>query len=169
MDLKSYLRKYSPKKNTVKQHKHLHYFSDWLNDPALWKWTARSSSNGVAIGLFWGMMPIPMQTVLATLTSIILKVNLPLSIMFVWVTNPVTAAPIYYLAYKLGSILLQEPIRELPFDLSISWMTETFTVIWQPLLVGCLLLGVCLATIGNLTIILIWKIFSLKRWWRWKS
>jgi hypothetical protein len=90
--------------------------------------------------------------------------NLPLAVIFVWVTNPVTAAPIYYLGYKLGSVLLNEPIQNVAFEFSIHWMTETLVHIWQPLLAGCLLLGVCSAAIGNMAIRLLWRVLSLRKW-----
>ena len=125
MSLKSHLQRYIPERKHIQEHKHLRHFGDWLHDPNIWHLTRRSSAGGVAIGLFWAMMPIPLQTVFAATTAIILRLNLPLSIIFVWATNPITAAPVYYLAYKLGSILLDEPIQNVAFEFSIHWMANT--------------------------------------------
>jgi len=164
MSLKSYLQEYIPERKHIQEHKQLRHFGDWLHDPNIWHLTRRSSAGGVAIGLFWAMMPIPLQTVFAAATAIILRLNLPLSIIFVWATNPVTAAPVYYLAYKLGSILLDEPIQNIAFEFSIYWMTDTLVHIWQPLVAGCLLLGVFSAAIGNVTIRVLWRIILLRKW-----
>ena len=163
MSLKSYLQRVIPERRHIQEHKHLRHFGDWLHDPNIWHLTRRSSAGGVAIGLFWAMMPIPLQTVFAAATAIILRLNLPLSIIFVWVTNPFTAGPIYYLAYKLGSILLDVPIQEDAFKFSIQWMTETLAHSWQPLMAGCLLLGVFSAAIGNVTIRVLWRILLLRK------
>ncbi len=164
MKLKSLLQRVIPKTGHIQKHKHLRYFGDLLHEPDIWHLTRGSSAGGVAIGLFWAMMPLPMQTIFAAATAIIMRVNLPLSIIFVWVTNPITAAPIYYLAYKLGSVLLNDPIENISFEFSMYWMTETLIYIWKPLMTGCLLLGICSATIGNVTIRMLWRILSLRKW-----
>ena len=164
MSLKSYLQRYIPERKLIQEHKHLRHFGDWLHDANVWRLTRRSSAGGVAIGLFWAMMPIPGQTIAAATTAALLRLNLPLSIIFVWMTNPVTAGPIYYLAYKLGSVLLNEPIQEVVFEFSMRWMAESLVHIWQPLMAGCFLLSVCSAAIGNVAIRVIWRILSSRKW-----
>lgn len=162
-DIKSFLQKYAPKKDTIQQqYKYLHY----LGGQDVWRFSCYSSARGVAIGLFWAMIPIPMQTIFSALTAIWLKANLPLAIIFVWVTNPLTMTPIYYLAYKLGSVLLDQEPQKITFEFSIQWLVQTFVHIWQPLMAGSLLLGCCAATIGNITILTLWKISSLRKWRR---
>lgn len=163
MSLKSHLQKYIPERKHIQEHKHLRHFGDWLHDPNIWHLTRRSSAGGVAIGLFWAMMPIPMQTIFAAATAMLLRLNLPLSVIFVWVTNPITAAPVYYLAYKLGSVLLNEPIQNFAFEFSMNWMTDTLIHIWQPLMAGCLLLGVFSAAVGNVIIRVLWRILLLRK------
>ena len=164
MSLKSLLKRFIPERKHIQEHKHLRHFGDWLHDPDIWHLTRRSSAGGVTIGLFWAIMPLPMQTIFAAITAIIMRVNLPLSVIFVWVTNPITAAPIYYLAYKLGSVLLNEPIQRESFEFSMHWMTETLVHSWQPLVAGCLLLGICSAAVGNVGIRLLWRILTLRKW-----
>lgn len=164
MSLKSLLRRYIPERKHIQEHKYLRHFGNWLHDPNIWHLTRKSSSGGVAIGLFWAMMPIPGQIIAAAITAIFLRLNLPLSIIFVWVTNPITIAPIYYLAYKLGSVLLDKPIEKVAFEFSTHWMTEVLFHIWQPLIAGCLLLGICSAAIGNVAIRVLWITLSLRKW-----
>ncbi len=163
MSLKAFLRKYIPEKKHIQEHKHLRHFGDWLHDPNIWHLNRGSSAGGVAVGLFWAMMPLPLQTVFAAATAIFLRVNLPLSIIFLWVTNPITAAPIYYLAYKLGSVLLHEPIQKFHFEFSMHWVSETLVHIWQPLMAGCLLLGISSAAIAYVSIRLLWRILLLRK------
>ena len=164
MSLKFLLQRVVPERKHIQEHKHLRHFGDWLHDPDIWHLTRRSSAGGVAIGLFWAMMPLPMQTILAAATAIIIRVNLPLSVIFVWVTNPITAAPIYFLAYELGTVLLNEPVQHVAFEFSIDWMTDTLVHIWQPLMAGCLLLGICSAAIGYVAIRLLWRMIALRKW-----
>ena len=163
MSLRVYLKKLLPAKELFQSHKSLRPLIHWLHDPKIWHFTCRSSASGVAIGLFWAMMPLPMQTLCAALVALWLRANLPLSVIFVWVTNPITATPIYYLAYKLGSVSLNQPIQQISFELSTMWFTNTLTTIWQPLVVGCLLLGICSATLGNITIQVLWRLLLLRK------
>ncbi len=58
-----------------------------------------------------GLLPIPGQTILAVLGALLLRVNLPVAAISVWITNPITFAPIFYLAYKIGAALLDLPIE----------------------------------------------------------
>jgi len=164
MGLKYLLQKIIPERKHIQDHKHIRHFGDWLHDPNIWHLTRRSSAGGVAIGLFWAMMPLPLQTIFAAATAIFMRMNLPLSVIFVWVTNPVTAAPIYYLAYKLGSVLLNEPIQHVTFEFSMYWMTETLVHIWQPLMAGSVLLAVSSAAIGNVAIRILWRVLALRKW-----
>lgn len=163
MSLKLLLQKYIPERKRIQEHKHLRHFGDWLHDPNIWHLNRGSSAGGVAVGLFWAMMPIPLQTIAAAGTAIILRVNLPLSIILLWVTNPITAAPIYYLAYKLGSVLLHEPLQKFSFEFSMHWMTETLIHIWQPLMAGCLLLGISASAIGYVSVRILWRILLLRK------
>lgn len=163
MNLKSFLKKNIPSKKQLQEHGNISYFGKKLYDNDLWKLTRRKSAQGVAIGCFWAMFPFPVQTLLSALTAIWLRANLPLAVICVWISNPVTIPPLYYLAYKLGSILLDQPIALLSFELSIYWFTETFTVIWKPLILGCLFLGICSASIAYIVIQILWKFMLIKR------
>lgn len=168
MDIKLFLQKYIPSKKQLQRHGNLNYLGhslgNRLHDTDLWKLTRKTSAQGVAIGCFWAMFPFPVQTILSALTAIWLRANLPLAVICVWISNPVTIPPLYYLAYKLGSVLLDQPIYPISFELSMSWFTHTFTTIWQPLMLGCLLLGICNAAIAYTVIQILWKIKLIKRW-----
>jgi len=71
-------------------------------------------SRGVAIGLFVGLTPTMgiQMYIAATIWAIcryILRFhfNLPVAVAMVWVTNPVTVVPIYYLFLITGNLVLQ--------------------------------------------------------------
>lgn len=129
---------------------------------------------GVAIGLFVGLTPtmgIQMYIVAAIWMFcryvIRFHFNLPVGVALVWITNPVTVIPIYYLFLLTGSIVLQaEDI------LSFKHFEEEFTLIaeqegaWNsivegtrfllvdlgwPMLVGGLCYAVPFAIVGYFT------------------
>ncbi|PCJ57803.1 MAG: hypothetical protein COA79_15070 [Planctomycetota bacterium] len=67
-----------------------------------------SIARGVAIGLFIAFTPtIPLQMVLSILFAFILKANKTAAIVPAWVTNPLTAPPIFYLEYITGAYILR--------------------------------------------------------------
>lgn len=164
MSLRSLFKRYLPAHHTIKEHKHLRHFGELLHDPDLWHLTRRSTAGGVAIGLFCAFIPIPVQMFFAAGFAILFSVNLPLAVISVWITNPVTFAPIFIFAYELGTWLLNEPVKQIAFELSFHWLTEKLVLIWKPLLLGCFILGTLSAISGYTIVIWLWRLSLIKKW-----
>jgi hypothetical protein len=47
-----------------------------------------------------------------------------------------------------------QPFR---FELSLAWLGDKFVTIWQPLLLGCILLGALAALVGYIVLDLLWR------------
>ena len=95
----------------------------------------RMITRGVAVGLFWAFIPMPMQMLAVMATTPFLRFNVPIAISMVWLSNPVTMPPMYYMEYLTGNFLLgREGIEGI--ELSMSWFTENFDDILVPLYVG---------------------------------
>lgn len=62
-----------------------------------------------AVGVFTSFLPLPGQMVIAALLALWLRCNLPLSIILVWISNPITMPAIFYSTYKLGAWILGTP------------------------------------------------------------
>ena len=93
---------------------------------------------------------------LAAPVAVRVSANLPLSIALVWITNPITMAPIYYGCYKLGAWLLGVQI-ESDFVVSPEYIWQVFDTIWQPFLLGCLIVSTLSSIIGDFGIQLIYR------------
>ncbi len=154
---KRIIRRFTPDRETIKNHKHLRMFGNLLHDPNLWHMNRRSVSGAFAVGLFWAFVPIPFQMVGAAATAIVTRVNLPISVALVWLTNPITIPPIFYSTYLVGTWILNEPPQHHNFELSMQWMTQSLSGIWQPLFLGSLLCGVIAAILGYLLIRGLWR------------
>ncbi len=75
--------------------------------PKLWRSDRRSVAGGLAVGLFTAFTPtIPFQMLVAAVGAILFKVNMPLALAACWVTNPLTAVPIYMTSRHLGKAML---------------------------------------------------------------
>ena len=132
-------------------------FGRYLLDQNLWHLNRRSVSGAFAIGLFWAMIPMPLQMVAAAATAILVRVNLPVSVALVWLTNPFTIPPIFYFNYMIGTWLLphQQPLRDV--EISLEWFTHSMGEIWQPLYLGSIVVGVVLAAAGYIAIRIYWR------------
>ena len=162
---KKLLKKYLPKTNTTKEHKHLQIFGTLLHDPNLWHLNRYSVATAFSVGLFWAFVPTPFQMVFAAACAIVVRANLPISAALVWVSNPVTMPPLFFFAYKLGASILGKAPGKFNFELSFEWLLNGLGAIWQPFLLGCFICGATLAILGNLTIRAIWR-WSVSRDWK---
>ncbi|WP_419629990.1 DUF2062 domain-containing protein, partial [Thiolapillus sp.] len=151
------LRQYTPDPKKLCEHKHMRIFGKYLADPNLWHLNRRSVSGAFAVGLFWAMIPMPLQMVAAAATAIPARVNLPVSVALVWLSNPLTMPPIFYFNYLVGTWLLphQEPLRDM--EMSLEWFTHSMGEIWQPLYVGSVVVGVVLGALGYITMRMYWR------------
>ncbi len=164
MSIKKFFKRSLPQQSQIKSHPKLQFFGKLLHEPNLWHLNRRSLSGGMAVGLFIAFIPLPMQMLLAVAAAIWLRVNLPLSISLVWITNPVTMPPLLYFAYKLGAFLLGVPIIETEFSFSPEWILYTLENLLHPLLLGCLVMGTISAAIGYLTVNFLWRLQVIRLW-----
>lgn len=151
------LKRYAPDHTKIRDHKHMQIFGKLLHDPNLWHLNRRSASGAFAMGLFWAMIPIPFQMVGAAASAILFRVNLPISVALVWITNPVTMPPIFYCSYLVGTWLLPHHEARAEQEVSLEWFAQSLSEIWQPLYLGSLLMGLLLATLGYVGLRLLWR------------
>lgn len=80
------------------------------------RFNAKRVSRGMALGMFWGFMPIPFQMLPAALFCWLARANLPVAIVCVWVSNPLTYVPIFYFEYKVGEWLFGDSRSNFSMD-----------------------------------------------------
>jgi hypothetical protein len=74
----------------------------------LWHLSRRSVAGGAALGLFVAFTPtIPFQMTLVAVGAVFFRVNLPVALVCIFATNPVTAPPIYLWELRLGREILE--------------------------------------------------------------
>ncbi len=154
-------KKFAFKRQEIARHWIMTPFRHLLHDPRLWAVRRRWVVPAFALGLFIAWLPFPGHTAAAILIALLMRVNIPIAAVSTWVSNPATMGPMYYLAYKLGNVLLGSEPGEFGFELSFDWVAHTFVTIWQPLLLGCVLLGGVTALVGYGVVDALWRM-SLK-------
>jgi uncharacterized protein (DUF2062 family) len=160
---RKFLQRFLPHHRTIKENKHLQIFGDWLHEPNLWHLSRRSVAGAFAVGLFCAWVPIPFQMVLAAGAAILFRTNLPISIVLVWLTNPVTIPPMFYFAYLVGTWIVGAPVSHFSFELTFDWLFNELSAIWKPFLVGCFTMAAGSSLIGYASIQTIWRYVVLKR------
>lgn len=163
MSLRNIFKRYLPEQHIFRDHRHLQMFGRWLHDHSIWAPTRRAVAGGVAIGLFCGMLPLIGQMLLAAALAIYFRVNLPISVVFTWVSNPFTFAPLFLGAYRIGTWVLDIPMQYQRFHLSYEWFFRVFHDIWLPLMTGSLILGIIAAAAGYYGTVLLWRILLLRK------
>jgi len=94
----------------------------------------KSITRGLVVGIFWGLIPMPMQMLAVVFTIPFFKFNVPLAITIVWLSNPITMPLMYYVEYLTGSFLLG--MDQLNVEMSMAWFKNHLNDIFIPLYVG---------------------------------
>ncbi|MBE0438505.1 MAG: DUF2062 domain-containing protein [Gammaproteobacteria bacterium] len=161
---RKFLKRIMPDHKTMRDHPHLQKFGQLLAEPKIWHLNRRSVAGGLALGLFIAFMPILGQMFVAAALAIVFRVNLPIAVMGVWVTNPLTLAPLYYFTYKIGAWLLGIPVGHYAFQMSWEWFSGEFLLIWQPLVLGSLICAVMAAVLSIIFVRLAWRLIVIRSW-----
>lgn len=160
---KHIIKKMFPGMEQMHGHRALAPLGPRLKSPDLWHLNRRSVAGAFAVGLFVAFLPLPMQMLIAATVALVVRVNLPISVILVWISNPVTMPPLFYTAYTLGRKVLNASPRPVRPEFSWEWFTSELLTIWQPLLVGSLLLAAVASTTGYLLVRLLWRLNVVRR------
>jgi len=175
---KQFLRRHLPSPEKIASMKGLGRLRPYLSDPNLWHLNRRSVSGAMYWGLFCAFLPIPMQIIPVTIGAILFRVNLPLSIVLIWITNPLTILPILYSAYWVGASVLDVPMLDMHsigalFGDLIRWVLQqggnpfannaSAMLVW-PLLLGMMIEAVVASLVGGTLTRVVWRWYVVRDW-----
>ena len=132
-------------------------------------------SGGVAVGLFAGLIPGPLQMIGAALLAVLFRVNLPVAAVTTLYTNPFTIVPLYALAYELGVFVTGHINGQSPVNLSLPEMTwvnwpavmlDWIVSLGKPLAAGLPLLALSFAIAGFFGVRILWRVMVI---WEWRK
>lgn len=171
---RKFFRKYLPHADEVRANRLVAAFGTWLHHPNLWHLNRHSVAGAVAIGLFSGLVPGPLQMLSALILAVALKRNLPVALLLTFYTNPLTIVPLYLVAYGYGAVLLGLPMRPVdvqPFEMdwmnlgeSLRALVDWTLALGKPLAVGLVALGLTLAAVGYVAVQLAWRGYVVRAW-----
>lgn len=179
------LRQWMPTKESVAQNRWLRWMGPSLLHPRLWHLSRRGVALGVAIGVFFAFIIPIAQIPLSAGLSMLLRANVPASVVATLVNSPPTFAPVYYGAWKVGSWMLGEDASETdapqiladggasvhsapaPEAGEASWWQrwqQKLAQVGKPLMLGALTFAVVFATLAYFLVSAIWHLrVRLKR------
>ncbi|MER2491074.1 DUF2062 domain-containing protein [Catenovulum sediminis] len=162
---KKFIKRYLPDHHTIKNQKSLKIFGNLLHDPNLWHLNRKSVAGAFALGLFNAFIPVPFQMWLSAAGAILFRVNLPLAVGLVWITNPFTIPPIFFGCYLIGTWVLGVEEKPFHFELSWDWLVESMSTIGPALITGSIICAVTFSTIGYFLMTYLWRT-SVKNNWK---
>lgn len=142
-----------------------------FQDEHLWQMERGSVARGVAIGLFFGLLLPLAQILFAVAFAVWLRGHVAVAAAATFVTNPLTFAPLYWLAHRIGSTLLGRSTAQAKADAALveaqveaaaaaqGWLSATWQAVLNagaPLLVGLAVMAVAGALLGFLLVWLLW-------------
>jgi uncharacterized protein (DUF2062 family) len=167
--MKRWLQSITPDRSTLERHWCLKHFTAVMLDRRCWTFNRGSVSRSFALGLFIAFIPptpLPVHLVACALLGVYFRLNLPVLIATVFVSNPFTWVPQVAGSLWVGAKLLGLDL--MPFLRAISHHTlwADMGVLWPPLLLGALVLGLIAAASGYVLAQAAWRarvIYQLRR------
>ena len=159
---KQMIRKIFKKKSSdISQKSKIDTFLDKYNLPkAYLAINRRMITRGIAIGLFWGFIPMPLQMLAVMAVTPFIRFNVPIAISMVWLSNPLTMPPMYYMEYLTGNLILGRDGVE-NIELTLEWFSQNMGDIFIPLYVGTAFYSIVVSGIIYLALNWLW-ILSVK-------
>lgn len=158
------IKKYLPHPDKLRQYRSMGIFGELVFEPNLWHLNRRSFSGAFGVGVFAALLPIPFQMLVSAAGAIAFRVNLPVSVALVWLTNPLTMPPIFIAQYWIGSTLLNTPMLPVEFEMTWAWAKSGLLQIWQPFLLGSLVFAVLGSFVSYFAAKVFWRVVIVRRW-----
>lgn len=153
--MKKLLKRILPRPGIILDNQHLSVFGKLLHDPNLWYLNRRSAAGAFGVGLFMMYMPPVGQMFMAAAAAITLRVNLPISVSLVWITNPITIPPMYYFAYLVGCWIIGAPSTSFSMEFWMDW--HNWAAVLAPLGLGMVVCAVVCSAAGYFGIQVLWR------------
>lgn len=172
--MRKFFRSRLPSYEAIQRNRWIGLFGTWLHHPNLWHLHRRSAAGGVAIGLFAGLIPGPLQMICAAMLAVLFRVNLPAALVTTFYTNPLTILPLYALAYEYGAFVIGHRggvasahlvLPKMDWSNWTDVLPQWFASLGKPFAVGLPLLAVTLAALGYVAVRVLWR-WRVSREWR---
>ena len=115
----------------------------------------RTVTRGIFVGLFWAFIPMPFQMAGVLAVAAIFRFNVPVAIAMVWLSNPLTMPPMYYMEYLTGNLILGRDGLD-GIQLSMEWFKNHWDDIIVPLYTGTAFYSIIVSSLIYGVVNLLW-------------
>ena len=167
--MKRWLQSVTPDRSTLEQHWCLKHFTAIMLDRRCWAFNRASVTRSFALGLFIAFIPptpLPVHLVTCALLGVFFRLNLPVLIATVFISNPFTWVPQVAGSLWVGAKLLGWDLMPFLHAISHHTLWADMGLLWPPLLLGALVLGLIAAASGYVLAQAAWRarvIYQLRR------
>jgi uncharacterized protein (DUF2062 family) len=168
--MQRWLKSITPNRAFLEKHWCLKHFAAHMLDRGCWTFHRHSVTRAFALGLFIAFIPptpfLPVHLVACLLLGLVFRLNLPVLVATVFVSNPVTWLPQVAGSIWVGAKLLDFDLMPFLNEFTLENLWANLNELWAPLLVGALVLGAITAFFGYFLAQAAWRarvMYQLKR------
>ena len=176
---KKYFQKLADSADQLRHSNKLGPLRRFIHDPNLWHLNRHSVSRAFFAAFFTSLtfMLVPGHMFTAALVAIWIRGNIPIAMSLVWLVNPLTIPPLAIVALKIGGWIMPGAHHKQVDDLlhfewhgadalsvKIMHFWHVFEKVWQPFMLGSLVLGLSIAIASYCLVQLFWRIHVIRTW-----
>jgi uncharacterized protein len=167
--MQRWLKEITPDRHTLEKLWCLRPFKALVLDRGCWTFNRHSVTRSFALGLFIAFIPptpLPVHIVTCVILGVLFRLNLPVLIATVFISNPFTWVPQVAGSIWVGAKLMGLDLMPVLHELHHHQPWRHIGELWAPLLLGALVLGLTAAAAGYVLAQLAWRahvLFHLRR------
>jgi uncharacterized protein (DUF2062 family) len=159
--MRRWLKRVTPDRHSLEKIWCLRRLTALFPDSGCWTFNRSGVTRAFALGLFIAFIPptplLPLHLVICAMLGVYFRLNLPVLVATVFVSNPFTWVPQVAGSIWVGAKLMGLDL--MPFLHAVSHQTilRDLSELWPPLLLGALVLGLIAAACGYVLAQAVWR------------
>jgi uncharacterized protein (DUF2062 family) len=150
--MQRWLKKFTPERHALEKLWCLKPFAAMVVDRGCWTFKRHNVIRAFSLGLLIAFVPptplLPLHLTLCAVLGIALRLNLPVLFATVFISNPLTWFPQIAGSIWVGAKLMGLDLMPMVRELTHNNLWDHLKLLWAPLLLGALVLGVLAAGLG---------------------
>jgi uncharacterized protein (DUF2062 family) len=165
--MQRWLKSITPERHALEKLWCLKPFAKLVVNRGCWCFKRTSVIHAFSLGLLIAFVPptplLPLHLTLCAVLGIFFRLNLPVLFATVFISNPLTWFPQIVGSIWVGAKLMGLNLMPMFHELSHRNLRAQISQLWQPLLLGALVLGLSAAAIGYVLAQFLWRARVLYR------
>src|SRR5260370_5734962 len=142
----------TPARHALEKRWYLKPFTALVVDRGCWAFKRARVINAFSLGLLIAFVPptplLPLHLTLCLVLGIVFRLNLPVLLATVFISNPLTWFPQVACSIWVGAKLMGLNLMPMLHGLGHRGFRAQIHQLWEPLMLGALVLGICAAAAG---------------------